>query len=514
MAAARLLPVDPNERQRIDRYELVAEIASGGMATVFLARRAGVGGFQRFVAVKRLHPHLATEVEFVQMFLDEARIAALIHHPNVVSISEVGASDRGYYLVMDYIEGDTLARLISECADNNRVVPIGVGLRIVIDMLTGLHAAHELRDEQGNSAGLVHRDVSPQNILVGLDGIARISDFGVARAAMRLAGTRVGQLKGKLAYMAPEQAAADEQLDRRADVFAAGIVLWELLAGRRLFRAPNDAATLSRVVSEPIAPPSRFVQSIDSRIVDVCMKALERPLSKRIATAGQFAEMLESAATRAGALGTGRDVSAYLQAVLGEEVARHRDAIRRWVNECDDTELPSSAISSRVPSSGPMARVWGDEAESPLRSSPRALPLSTRSPNDNAPEDLTVVASPRRSWWVYAAAAVALLVVGAICWMLGAWHTARIPAAHVPDGVPWLKLPERPPGFARAASLERTVGVSATRAVGFDLSSGLTSGARRTPMPNAGHGNPAAGKSRVSGRSRKDEVDLTNPYTR
>jgi eukaryotic-like serine/threonine-protein kinase len=354
VVSARLLPSGLRERQRIDRYELVGEIASGGMATVFLARRAGVGGFQRFVAVKRLHPHLANEAEFVQMFLDEARLAALIHHPNVVSNTEVGESERGYYLVMEYIEGDTLARLMAESTRAGTLLPLAVGLRIVIDMLNGLHAAHELRDEQGNPTGLVHRDVSPQNVLVGLDGISRISDFGVARAASRLAGTRVGQLKGKIAYMAPEQAAGDEMLDRRADVFASGIVLWEVLTGRRLFRASNDAATLSRVVSGEIEPPTRYVPGLDARVSEVCMKALERPLARRIASAAQFAELLETAATNAGGVASGRDVASYMQAVLGGELEQQREAIRRWIIASetgdDETSMPSGprrAISSQ-----------------------------------------------------------------------------------------------------------------------------------------------------------------------
>jgi serine/threonine protein kinase len=244
---ARLIDVDHEGRQLVDRYELVAEIASGGMATVFLARLSGVGGFQRMVAIKRLHPHLAGDQEFVDMFLDEARLAAGIHHPNVVSILEVGASPRGYYLVMEYIEGDTLARLLARAATSSQRVPEPIVIRVVLDMLAGLHAAHELKDEAGQPTSLVHRDVSPQNLLVGVDGVCRITDFGVARAATRLAGTRVGQLKGKIAYMAPEQALGQTDLDRRADVFAAGIVLWEVLAGRRLFKSENEAATLSRV---------------------------------------------------------------------------------------------------------------------------------------------------------------------------------------------------------------------------------------------------------------------------
>src|SRR4051794_37738388 len=175
------------------------------MATVFLARLGGVGGFQRFVAIKRLHPHLAGEPEFVQMFLDEARLAALLHHPHVVPILEVGTSENGYYLVMEYVEGDTLARIMARALSGSAIVPRAIAVRIILDALAGLHAAHELSDAMGQPIGLVHRDVSPQNLLVGVDGSARLTDFGVARATSRLSSTRAGKLKGKLAYMSPEQ---------------------------------------------------------------------------------------------------------------------------------------------------------------------------------------------------------------------------------------------------------------------------------------------------------------------
>ena len=173
------------------------------MATVFLARLEGVAGFQRLYAIKRLHPHLAHEAEFVDMFLDEARLAARIHHPNVVPILEVGTSADGYYLVMEYIEGDTAARLLARSGHAGGRLPVPTALRIGLDSLAGLHAAHELGDDDGNPLHIVHRDVSPQNILVGVDGTSRITDFGVAHAATRLSSTRTGQLKGKLAYMAP-----------------------------------------------------------------------------------------------------------------------------------------------------------------------------------------------------------------------------------------------------------------------------------------------------------------------
>src|SRR3954470_13770502 len=175
MSMVKLL--DPADaKRRLDRYELIGELAAGGMATVYLARLAGVGGFQRFVAIKRLHPHLANEQEFVEMFLDEARLAASIHHPNVVPILEVGTSDRGYYLVMEYIEGDTLARLLARAATIRERIPVPIVIRIVLDSLAGLHAAHELKDDQDTTLELVHRDVSPQNILVGVNGTARITD--------------------------------------------------------------------------------------------------------------------------------------------------------------------------------------------------------------------------------------------------------------------------------------------------------------------------------------------------
>ncbi|MBK7581709.1 MAG: protein kinase [Myxococcales bacterium] len=351
--AARLIDVDSEGRQIVDRYELVAEIASGGMATVFLARLSGVGGFQRLVAIKRLHPHLASEKEFVDMFLDEARLAAGIHHPNVVPILEVGASPRGYYLAMEYIEGDTLARLLARAATSGQRIPAPIVVRVVLDMLAGLHAAHELKDEMGQPTELVHRDVSPQNVLVGGDGVCRITDFGVARAATRLSGTRVGQLKGKIAYMAPEQALGQADIDRRADVFASGIVLWEVLAGRRLFKADNEAATLSRVLNDPISNLQAVCPDVDPELSEVVMKALERDREKRFATAAQFADAIERVASRAGVLASPKELAAYVASVIGDEIAQQRDAVRAWLARSEPSQISGlgyGPISSSVSS--------------------------------------------------------------------------------------------------------------------------------------------------------------------
>ncbi len=345
MVAARLF--EPGQgRQRVDRYELVGEIASGGMATVYLARLGGVGGFQRFVAMKRLHPHLQSEKEFVEMFLDEARLSAAIHHPNVVSIVEVGASPVGYYLVMEYVEGDTLARIIARSASNGQRIPTPIALRIVIDTLQGLHAAHELRDDRGESVELVHRDVSPQNVLVGIDGIARITDFGVARAVSRLGSTRVGQLKGKLAYMAPEQAQGDA-LDRRADVFSAGVLTWETLAAKRLFKADNEAATLQRVMNEEIPLLTRVAPHLSSEVADAVHRALERDPDRRYTTAAQFADALEEAGVTRDGIAAPRDVAAFVKETIGEELEQQRDAVRAWLARSE----PSRPLTPLTPSS-------------------------------------------------------------------------------------------------------------------------------------------------------------------
>ncbi|MBX3129421.1 MAG: serine/threonine protein kinase [Polyangiaceae bacterium] len=379
MVAAKLIDVTLEGRQLIDRFELVAEIASGGMATVFLARLSGVGGFQKFVAIKRLHPHLANEREFVEMFLDEARLAAGIHHPNVVSILEVGASDRGYYLVMEYIEGDTLARLLARAATTGARLPRPVALRIVLDTLLGLHAAHELRDDKDLPTELVHRDVSPQNVLVGLDGICRITDFGVARAAQRLTATRVGQLKGKIAYMAPEQAQGQADIDRRADVFACGIVLWEVLAGRRLFKSENEAATLSRVLNEPIPDVREAMPDVPELIANVVARALERSRDARFASTLEFAEALELAAQLCqDKICSPRELATYVSEVIGNDIAQQRDAVRAWLARSEPSQIqlpdPPSLRGVPVDRSG-VTSVVGTGPHSQLTPPPRRTGL-------------------------------------------------------------------------------------------------------------------------------------------
>jgi serine/threonine-protein kinase len=278
-----------NAPRALERYAMHDAIASGGMATVHLGRLVGAGGFSRPVAIKRMHAQFARDPDFVDMFLDEARLAARIAHPNVVSIIDAVVSEGEVFLVMEYVHGASLARLL-----RTALRPRGKPLRppiargVVAGLLHGLHAAHEAEDDRGRPMNLVHRDVSPQNVLVGVDGVSRLVDFGIATAAGRVQTTREGQLKGKLAYMAPEQARG-EPVTRRADIYAASVVLWEALTGRRLFAAESEATVLARVLTADVPPPGSIVPGLPRGIDDIVMRGLERDPAKRHATAREMA---------------------------------------------------------------------------------------------------------------------------------------------------------------------------------------------------------------------------------
>lgn len=276
----------------IGRYALFDALASGGMATVHVGRLMGPVGFARTVAIKRLHPQFSRDPEFVAMFLDEARMCARIRHPNVVPTLDVVADDGELFLVMEYIQGESLSHLVKTLQGRGERMPWRVALAIVVGALHGLHAAHESKDERGVALGLVHRDVSPQNILVGTDGMARVLDFGIAKAAGRTQTTREGAVKGKLGYMAPEQMAA-EGVTRQADLYAAGVVLWELVAGRRLFDGDTETVVLAKVLTSPVEPPSKYAPDIPKELDDVVMKGIHRKVSARYGTAREFALALE-----------------------------------------------------------------------------------------------------------------------------------------------------------------------------------------------------------------------------
>jgi serine/threonine protein kinase len=298
----------PTAVLRVGRYVLFDAIASGGMASVHLGRMIGPAGFARTIAVKRLHPHLATDPEFVSMFLDEARLAARVQHPNVVSTVDVFSDEGELFLVMDYIRGESLSHLLAASGSGGSAAPPSIVTAVLSDVLAGLHAAHEAKDENGEPLEIVHRDVSPQNILVGVDGLARVADFGVAKAASRIHSTRDGRVKGKLAYMSPEQLRR-APVDRRADVYAAAVVLWEAVTGRRLFRADDAAAVVAAVLEGHVPSASTLTPSLPRALDDLIAKGLARAPEARFATALEFAEALEAVM---GPPSSPRDVAAWV----------------------------------------------------------------------------------------------------------------------------------------------------------------------------------------------------------
>ncbi len=366
------------ETMRVGRYSIFGEIASGGMATVHYGRLLGPAGFSRTVAVKRLHPQFAKDADFVAMFLDEARLAARIQHPNVVPTLDIVATDSELFLVMEYVQGETLARLVRSLRDRNECMPPGVAASIVAQALHGLHAAHEAKNEQGSPLGIVHRDVSPQNVLVGVDGVARVLDFGVAKAAFRLQTTRDGQLKGKLAYMAPEQIGG--QVNRLTDVYAAGVLLWEALTSHRLYEAGNEAQLLQKVLKGTPDRPSKYVPDLPAAFDGIALRALELDPKKRFQTAREMALALE----RGVDVAMTSEVGEWVERTARERLSHHAERIADIESGSAQTkappshELPSLLRTSSEPTKIQPAVATEDVAEFAATSTPASSTSSAK----------------------------------------------------------------------------------------------------------------------------------------
>ncbi len=333
--------MEPGPLRVLGRYALYGEIASGGMATVHFGRLLGPVGFSRTVAIKRLHPQFAKDPDFVSMFLDEARLAARIQHPNVVATLDVVAVDDELFLVMEYVEGESLARILRAARASGARLPPRVVGAIMSGALYGLHAAHEAKNERGEPLSLVHRDVSPQNVLVGLDGVARVLDFGIAKATGRSQATRDGQIKGKLAYMPPEQIQGEE-IDRRVDVYAAGVVLWEALTSQRLFDGENEGAILAKILKGATVPPSQIVPGLSPAVDDVVLAALSKDPAGRFGSTWDMAVALEDTL----GMDTPRKVGEYVEASAREAIARRTARVKQL--ESLPTDLSAMVTASSV----------------------------------------------------------------------------------------------------------------------------------------------------------------------
>ena len=279
----------------VDRYQPCFEIAHGGMATVYLARVTARAGFDRFVALKRIHPHLLKEPGFVEMFMDEAHVASCIVHPNVCSVFDYEVLGDRHYIAMEYLMGEPLSRVRHAMQERAAATSIeracSLVARIIADACEGLHAAHELRDSEGEPLNVVHRDVSPQNLFLTYDGAVKVVDFGLVRTADCLHKTKTGIVKGKFAYLAPE-ALASAPLDRRADIWGLGVVLWELATQHRLFQRDSETDTILAVATQPIEAPSAVRPGVPAALDKIVLKALDRDPAKRYATARELGREL------------------------------------------------------------------------------------------------------------------------------------------------------------------------------------------------------------------------------
>ena len=359
------------------RYALCGEIASGGMATVHLARQIGAGGFARIVAVKRLHERYARDPEFIAMFLDEARLVARVRHPNVVQTLDVVVEGSELFIVMDYVHGESLLRLTAKASKAGATgsshphadvghLPVSITAAIFAGALHGLHEAHEARSEAGEPLGVVHRDVSPHNILVGADGVARVLDFGVAKASQRIQTTQQGQLKGKLSYMAPEQL-MDRPVDRRTDVYAAAVCLWEALAGTKLFGGSNEASILNQILLDPVRRPSALNPRVPASLEAVALRGLARDPAGRFASAHEMALAIENASP----LATTAEVGALVSQLCARSMAQRSSLIAAAEMRGSSSAMREAVDSLRSMTSRnlPVARPIETMPPPPLRAS-------------------------------------------------------------------------------------------------------------------------------------------------
>jgi serine/threonine protein kinase len=478
---------------RAGRYLLFDELASGGMAAVHLGRLMGSAGFVRTVAIKRLHATYAKDPDFVAMFTDEARLAARIRHPNVAATLDVVSANKELFLVMEYIHGESLSKLLRTTSKRGQDVPLEVAVAIAAGMLHGLHAAHEATTERGEPLGVVHRDVSPQNVMVGQDGVTRVVDFGVAKAVGRLQTTRDGEVKGKTAYMAPEQLRG-RSVDRRADVYAASVVLWETLTGHRLFVGDSSGEVVMQVLTADVAPPSTYRKDVPPALDALVMRGLAREANDRFGTALELAAALERALPAPSPRAVGHWVQLTAGDVLGQRAAQITSIEQRDLTGLRVETLPTSIVPRPV-------RVEVEAPELPSQVStisvttPMLLPTTPSKRARLGPAVLLPVAA--------LAGALAMALVGVVLRRplaapLSAIRQVPVPAEVVPDPPASASAPAvstvvvvAPPSSASAAAAAPATSVaSVTSVTSVTPRSRPAAAAKSTPRRKAARCDP------------------------
>jgi serine/threonine-protein kinase len=413
---------------RLDRYELLCPIATGGMATVWLARLRGKRGFEKLYAIKTIRTELVDDATFQEMFLDEARIASRIQHPNVAQILDLGEQQTVLFIVMEWVDGDSLAKIRKVLSKRKATLPVGVSLRVLADACAGLHAAHELRDENGEPLDLVHRDVSPQNILLSTVGAAKVIDFGIAKAHGRKQGeTRTGVVKGKIQYLAPEQVKKGAKVDRRTDVWALGVCLQELVVGKAPYGDDDDVEVIRKLMTDELPPP---VEGIPEPIQQVLDRCLGFDPDVRFPTAAGLQRALETAMKELGEATTTEDVAAFLRTECPELATSRKNIVGKAIDDARSHPAPDSSSKEEVAfaptlvgETGGISQRWPEHRDSNLGT----VALTKRkgdsghvvhpTTNPSLELDQEPIVIPKRSiWWLW----VVLLL--AACIGVGAYR--------------------------------------------------------------------------------------------
>ena len=394
------------------KYQLLRKIASGGMGQVFLALERGAG-LERLVVLKLILPHLAEDEDFLTMFLEEARLVARLGHPNLITILELTEIDGRHCLAMEYVQGDDVRRLEKYARSQGKPLPVGLVLRIIAEAAAGLHYAHQARNPLGQPLQLVHRDVSPQNILVGFDGGVKVIDFGVAKAAGSASHTATGVLKGKYPYMSPEQANG-QPVDGRSDLFALGVVLWEMLTGRRLFKGESDLMTLRLVRDCQVPVPSQLNPKLPPGVDELVLKALAPTPEGRFPDCGAFRLAIENYILQYRLPASNAHLAAYLRDLYTERINRESDPanLDQLAEDADlDAKSNSSRSNARSLSQQP---IGGSRIPTPAGTGTPVVPPPRPLTKSNGPHTLSIppVPEPKRRFpKVAVAASVGALLV-------------------------------------------------------------------------------------------------------
>jgi serine/threonine protein kinase len=428
-------PATEAGRPTFGKYEILRRIAMGGMAEIFLARARGIEGFEKLLVLKRILPQFADNEEFVQMFLDEARLAAHLHHTNVVQVYDIGRVDNQYFLSMEFLHGQDTRQLMKAAARRNEPIPLEHALTIMVGVLSGLHYAHT-RVVDGKPLNLVHRDISPQNVLVTYDGGVKLLDFGIARASSRLSETRTGTLKGKTSYMSPEQVNG-LPLDRRSDVFAAAIMLWELTTNRRLFTGDSELEILRKIREDDPPRPSAHAFAYPLALERIVLKGLRRNWEYRWQSAEEMQQALENFAREAKITLSPLALARYMRDLFADKIQKWQDAERAGI-PLGDHLAEQSGSRSRVATVATL-----DESPPLIRSRPDVPQPPPRS---------------RSRTWVAVAAGVA--VGSLVTWLLSRQPSAPMGVSSLPTvsaRVEALPAVEKPQPVEKAATAPRVV---------------------------------------------------------